>query len=305
MARNQIIIRRPASPDESDNDQNPIDDRYNNEFNDAIDHNGPSSLNDAENEQNNNDNQDSNDTANDLNDQENNNNQNNNTKNDKRSVADRERTPSERWKNNTSPASKDKDGKSHRARIRSTGIFIKKKNRVRVRSASTFIKKRSAAMLVVALLGLGGAVPFIGMSSLPMAILGNLDAKSLLQPLSAYLQDYYGFKFFGVDLSKKGSVASDGDTFAGLRDTEIEELKKNGVEFPEEGKKLKSGKIVYDKIVIDGKEITPSSFKQELRQNPGLRRKVIFQKGSYFKSAKSAATKKLKSCSNIQLIQIP
>ena len=295
MARNQIIIRRPASPDESDNDQNPIDDRYNNEFNDAIDHNGPSSSNDTEGEQNNNDNQDSNDTANDLNDQENNNNQNNNAKNDKRSVADRERTPSERWKNNTSPASKDKDGNPiHRARIRSTGIFIKKKNRVRIRSAGAFIKKRSAAMLVVALLGLGGAVPFIGMSSLPMAILGNLDAKSLLQPLSAYLQDYYGFKFFGVDLSKKGSVAADGDTFAGLRDTELEELKKNGVEFPEEGKKLKSGKIVYDKIVIDGKEITPSSFKQELRQNPGLRRKVIFQKGSYFKSAKSAATKKVK-----------
>lgn len=177
MARNQIIIRRPASPDESDNDQNPIDDRYNNEFNDAIDHNGPSSLNDAENEQNNNDNQDSNDTANDLNDQENNNNQNNNTKNDKRSVADRERTPSGRWKNNTSPESKDKDGKHvYRVRVRPIDVI---KGRVKIRPFGAFIKKRSAAMLVVALLGLGGAVPFIGMSSLPMAILGNLDAKKI------------------------------------------------------------------------------------------------------------------------------
>ncbi len=290
MARNHIIIRRSTPPDEDElgDDQNPINDHYNDEFNSVVNHNNPDSAsNKTENEHGNNDDknnndQDSNNTAKDLNDQENNNSdKNSSTKNDKRAIADREQTSSERWRNNTSPVSK--DGYSKR-NIKS--IY-------KVKAAGIFIKKRSAALAIIALLGGGASIPFIGMTSLPMSILGNLDAKSLLQPLSAYLQDYYGFRFFGT--SKKGSVAADGETFAGLRDTEIEELKKKGVEFPGEGKKLKNGKVVYDKIIIDGKEITPASFKQDLRQNPRLRKKVIFQKGSYFKSAKSAATKKVKS----------
>ena len=211
MARNHIIIRRSTPPDEDElgDDQNPINDHYNDEFNSVVNHNNPDSAsNKTENEHGNNDDknnndQDSNNTAKDLNDQENNNSdKNSSTKNDKRAIADREQTSSERWRNNTSPVSK--DGYSKR-NIKS--IY-------KVKAAGIFIKKRSAALAIIALLGGGASIPFIGMTSLPMSILGNLDAKSLLQPLSAYLQDYYGFRFFGT--SKKGSVAADGETFAVL-----------------------------------------------------------------------------------------
>ncbi len=50
--------------------------------------------------------------------------------------------------------------------------------------AKVLLKKRGATIGIVALLGGGAAVPFLGAASLPFSILGNMDAQSRLQGLT-------------------------------------------------------------------------------------------------------------------------
>ena len=194
------------------------------------------------------------------------------------SVADQEASPSGGWRNNTSSKPDDQANSKLKSRLKGVGGII---------------KKRGAIIAIVSLFGGGALVPFLGSATLPFSILGNLDSTSLLQPLNAYLEDYYGYKFFMG--GKVDSASSNGEKFAGLRDTEIEQLKKQGVNFPEEGKKLRNGKTVFTQIEVDGKLITASSFKESMRANPSLRSKMIFGKGSYYKSARSAAAKKVRN----------
>jgi endonuclease/exonuclease/phosphatase family metal-dependent hydrolase len=160
------------------------------------------------------------------------------------------------------------------------------------KKAQLVLKKRGAIIGLVTLLGGGAAIPFLGATSLPFSILGNMDMKSLMHGLQQYSEDFYGYKIFG---GKKTTVDSNGDKLRGLRDTEIEQLKKQGVTlYPEGGKKTKSGKYVFEAVQFkDGPKVSASQFRTELIRNPAFRRAMVIDKGSYFKSAKSAAAKKV------------
>lgn len=160
------------------------------------------------------------------------------------------------------------------------------------KKAQVVLKKRGAIIGLVTLLGGGAAIPFLGATSLPFSILGNMDMKSLMHGLQQYSEDFYGYKIFG---GNKTTVDSNGDKLRGLRDTEIEQLKKQGVTlYPEGGKKTKSGKYIFDSVQFkDGPKISAAQFRTELIKNPSFRRAMVIDKGSYFKSAKSAAAKKV------------
>lgn len=158
------------------------------------------------------------------------------------------------------------------------------------KKAQLVLKKRGAIIGLVTLLGGGAAIPFLGATSLPFSILGNMDMKSLMHGLQQYSEDFYGYKIFG---GKKTTVDSNGDKLRGLRDTEIEQLKKQGVTL-EGGKKTKSGKYIFDSVRFkDGPKISAAEFRTEMVRNPAFRRAMVIDKGSYFKSAKSAAAKKV------------
>lgn len=152
-----------------------------------------------------------------------------------------------------------------------------------------FFKKKGATITIVALLGGGAAVPFFGSATLLFAMLGNMDAKSMMRGLENYMDDYNGFRVFG---SKKASVQNGtGGKIAGLTKTEIAELQKNGVQL--RGGKTNSitKKTTFTGVKIEGgKWINAgSAFDKEKRNNPAFRKAMKFNKGSYWKSAKSAA----------------
>lgn len=251
-----------SDPRNAVDDDNPIQRDYDKEFNEIVNNSrsgAPEGYGD---------------TAKDLNDQESNADK---SDGDSQSVREREAATPGTWRNNTTEQDEKEEKSGSQSRLSAFGAFV---------------KKRSSIITIMALMGGGAVSPFIGMSSLPMAILGNIDMNSLLQPLSAYMEDYYGFRFFGKD--KMGSLTPRGESFAGLHDTEIDQLKKNGVTFPDEGRRLRNGKTVFDRIIVDGQEINASTFRRTMRQNPALRSKMIFTKGSYFKSAKSSIAAKVK-----------
>ena len=101
------------------------------------------------------------------------------------------------WKNNTTPAyDKNKNKPSEN--------FLQK--------GKALFKKRGAIVGIVALLGGGAAVPFVATASLPFSITGNMDARSFLQGLTKYNDDYLGFKYFG----KTSTVSASGDEIKGL-----------------------------------------------------------------------------------------
>lgn len=153
-------------------------------------------------------------------------------------------------------------------------------------------QKKGATGAIVLLLGGGAAVPFLGAASLPFSILGNQDAKSMMNGLKQYENDYTGFRLF----TSKGSVSSSANKIKGLRESEIAELKANGVDF--EGAKYNSvtKKTTFTAVKFEGQTYhAGAEFNNAMRTNAAFSSSMLFTKGSYWKSAKSSFAAKVKS----------
>lgn len=181
------------------------------------------------------------------------------------------------WKNNTTPAyDKNKNKPSEN--------FLQK--------GKVFLKKRGAIAGIVALLGGGAAVPFVATASLPFSIAGNMDARSFLQGLTKYNDDYLGFKYFG----KTSTVSASGDKIKGLTADEIKQLKESGVEFRGGEKSKVTGKTTYTHVKMKGGNwISADNFSAEMRTNPAFRKAMRFTRSGYFKSLKSIASAHVRS----------
>lgn len=145
--------------------------------------------------------------------------------------------------------------------------------------------------------GIAGGIIALLMGStsmLPFAMLGNMDMISPMRALAGYNESYMGFRIFG---SKKGKVSVSGDSIKGLRDTEIDQLKANGVEFqPKDGIKTSKGKTTFSSVRVNGGDwVDSSNFNKTMRTNSSFRRAMTFNKGSYFKSFRTKATSKVKN----------
>jgi hypothetical protein len=159
--------------------------------------------------------------------------------------------------------------------------------------AKVLFKKKGATAAIIALLGGGAAIPFLGTASLPFSILGNQDSKSMMHGLQQYTDDYMGFRIFN---SKSGSVSTTSSKIKGLRDTEIAELKANGVDF--EGGKYNSvtKKTTFTGVKFEGQTYhAGTEFQNAMRSNAAFRNSMVFTRGSYWKSSKSAFAAKVKS----------
>jgi len=158
--------------------------------------------------------------------------------------------------------------------------------------AKAVFQKKGATAAIIALLGGGAAVPFLGAASLPFSILGNQDAKSMMHGLGQYTEDYTGFRLF----TSKGSVSSSASKIKGLRDTEIAQLKDNGVSFEGAKKNPVTGKTTYTAVKFEGQTYhAGAEFNNAMRSNAAFRSSMVFTKGSYWKSAKSSFAAKVKS----------
>lgn len=158
--------------------------------------------------------------------------------------------------------------------------------------AKVLFKKKGATAAIIALLGGGAAVPFLGSASLPFSILGNQDSKSMMHGLQQYTDDYMGFRIFG----NKGSVSTTSSKIKGLRDTEIAELKANGVDFEGAKKNPITGKTTFTGVKFEGQTYhAGTEFKNAMRSNAAFRNSMVFTRGSYWKSSKSAFAAKVKS----------
>jgi len=154
-------------------------------------------------------------------------------------------------------------------------------------------KKKGATGAIVVLLGGGAAVPFLGAASLPFSILGNQDAKSMMHGLQQYTDDYMGFRLF----TSKGSVSSSANKIKGLRDTEIQQLKANGVELEGASKKNPiTGRTTFTSVRVNGQVYhAGTEFNNAMRSNAAFRSSMVFTRGSYWKSAKSTFAAKVKT----------
>ncbi len=180
------------------------------------------------------------------------------------------------WANNTTPAY----GKNKNKREN----FLQK--------GKVFLKKRGAIAGIVALLGGGAAVPFVATASLPFSIAGNMDARSFLQGLTKYNDDYLGFKYFG----KTSTVSASGDKIKGLTADEIKQLKESGVEFRGGEINKVTGKTTYTHVKMKGGSwISADNFAAEMRTNPAFRKAMRFTRSGYFKSLKSIASAHVRS----------
>lgn len=156
----------------------------------------------------------------------------------------------------------------------------------------TFFQHRGAIVGIIALLGGGAAVPFLGAASLPFSILGNMDARSMLQGLTKYNDDYLGFKYFG----KSSSVSPSGDKIKGLTADEIKQLKANGVEFKGGTVNKVTGKTTFTHVKMKGGSwISAADFSKEMSNNPAFRKAMRFTRSGYFKSLKSIASANVRS----------
>lgn len=182
------------------------------------------------------------------------------------------------WKNNTTPS------------------YDKNKNKLSenfLQKGKVFLKKRGAIVGIVALLGGGAAVPFLGAASLPFSILGNMDAKSMLQGLAKYNDDYLGFKLFGT---KTASVDTAAGKIQGLTADEIKQLKESGVEFRGGEKSKMTGKTTFTHVKMKGGDwVSADNFAKEMRTNPAFRKAMVYTRSGYFKSLKSLASAKVRS----------
>lgn len=156
-------------------------------------------------------------------------------------------------------------------------------------------KKKGATIAIVALLGGGAAVPFISSAMLPFAILGNMNAKSILLGLDQYNKDFMGFKLFG---SKNGVVKNGAKgKLAGLNKAEIKQLEANGVQFQGKSYNKVTGKTTFNEVKFkDGNWVKAGKeFNTEMKKNPAFRKAMVFKKTSFWKANKSAAAAKVKS----------
>ena len=154
--------------------------------------------------------------------------------------------------------------------------------------ARAVFKNKTATTAILALLGIGGSVPFIGSAALPFSIVGNMDAQSMMQGLQEYTEDYIGFNIFDTS---KASVGTTADKIKGLRKSEVEQLKRNGVELRDEKINPITRKRTYGLVVFNGKEVRPGAeFKQAMRNDVAFRKAMVYTKGSYWKSSKNAFT---------------
>ncbi|NCU37957.1 M23 family metallopeptidase [Candidatus Saccharibacteria bacterium] len=159
------------------------------------------------------------------------------------------------------------------------------------------LKKKGASIALILLLGGGASMPFLGTAILPFAILGNQNVSSMLHGLTQYSDDYWKYRIYGAT---KGSVGTSGGKIAGLYDPEIEQLKAKGVSF--EGEKVNSvtGKKTFTSVRVgDGDWVSASAFKKEMVNNPSFRKAMVFDKGSYFKSSRNSAARKVMEFFNI------
>lgn len=156
----------------------------------------------------------------------------------------------------------------------------------------TFFQHRGAIVGIIALLGGGAAVPFLGAASLPFSILGNMDARSMLQGLTKYNDDYLGFKYFG----KSSSVSPSGDKIKGLTADEIKQLKANGVEFKGGTVNKVTGKTTFTHVKMQGGSwVSAADFSKEMSANPAFRKAMRYTRSGYFKSLKSIASANVRS----------
>lgn len=159
--------------------------------------------------------------------------------------------------------------------------------------AKVLLKKKGATAAIIALLGGGAAVPFFGAASLPFSIIGNMDAKSMMQGLDQYSEDYLGFRMFRGTTKSVSTTAS---KIKGLSDSEVEKLKANGVEFEGGQKNPVTRKTTFTAVKYEGKVVhAGAEFNSVMRSDPAFRSAMLFEKGSYWKSAKSAFAAKVKS----------
>ncbi|HSW90625.1 MAG TPA: hypothetical protein VLF64_01365, partial [Candidatus Saccharimonadales bacterium] len=191
-------------------------------------------------------------------------------------VRDRESTGSE-WENNVTG----KQSPQNQGGLKGFG-----------QKAKGLLKKKGATAAIIALLGGGAAVPFLAAAELPFSMIGNQDSKSMMRGLGQYDSDYTGFRIF----TNKDSVSSSANKIRGLRDTEIEQLKANGVDL--EGAKYNSvtKKTTFTSIKFEGQTYhAGTEFKNAMRSNAAFRNSMLFTRGSYWKSSKSAFAAKVKS----------
>lgn len=188
-------------------------------------------------------------------------------------VGEKEAAPKNTWTDNTSAQ-------------KNTGIGGAKDfwNKSKV-----FMKKRGAIVGIVALLGGGAAVPFLGVAGLPFAILGNMDAKSMMQGASAYLEDYLGFRIFGN--SKAASVNGSGEKIAGLLPDEIAQLKEAGVEFKGGKTNSVTKRTTYTAVRVKGGAWIEAgtAFNDAMLNDVNFRKAMMYTKSSYWKAFKSQA----------------
>lgn len=162
--------------------------------------------------------------------------------------------------------------------------------------AKVLFQKKGAVGVIVGVLGLGGAVPFLGTATLPFSFIGNQDAKSMLRGLDQYQQDFLSFRLFGNN--KAASVKNGAkDRLAGLRSADIKKLEAQGLEFKGAKKNALTGKTTFTEVRLNnGKWIKAGSeFNKEIRTNPAFRKAIVYTKSSYFKTAKSSAVQKVKA----------
>ncbi len=156
-----------------------------------------------------------------------------------------------------------------------------------------------------ALFGGGGIIGIIlflffgiGPGMLPFSFMGNLNQNSVTHSLQAFIDDHTNFRLFG---SKADGPAS--KAFSGLKQSEIDRLKADGVKFsPEGGNKVGStNRLAFDSIEIDGKVITRDNF-NEMMKNAKLRSKV-YKVGnrSLFKGVRNSFARAMRATKKISL----
>ena len=168
-----------------------------------------------------------------------------------------------------------------------------------LQKGKVLLKNKGATAAIVAVLGLGGTVPFLSASSLPFAIVGNMNAKSMLLGLSQYNQDFLSFKLFGAKTASVQNGAK--GKLAGLTESEIAQLKENGIEFKGNGEKNKlTGKTTFTEVRYkDGAWLKAGEeFSTEMSKNPAFRKALIYEKksiSSLWKAYKNSAAASVKS----------
>lgn len=165
-----------------------------------------------------------------------------------------------------------------------------KKPNIKDMMSKLSVKKKAATIsLVLALFG-AGSLPFLGTAALPFAIAGNLNANALSHGMQSYMEDLLGVSIFG--LKGKTTASFDGDKIGGLTDSQIKELKSNGVTLqPEDGLTNKAGKKTFSSMTIDGTKVSSKADLSDLiRSKPSTVSKILVTKTPLWKAAKSATS---------------